>query len=67
MLIKAYNSNNRRSEIHREDEGLTVYLFENNQLQEKRELFSYSIHYAESCAENYVNKTVETTKQFLTE
>jgi hypothetical protein len=61
MLIKAYNSNNRRSEIHREDEGLTVYLFE------KRELFSYSIHYAESCAENYVNKTVETNKQFLTE
>ena len=33
----------------------------------KRELKNYSIHYAEDCAENYVNKIFNTNKQFLTE
>lgn len=67
MMLKSYSGSNRRAEIYREEEGLTIYLFENNILQEKRELKNYSIHYAEDCAENYVNKIFNTNKQFLTE
>jgi len=67
MLIKSYYNEKRRAEIHREDEGLVVYLFENLLLKEKRELLSYSIHYAETLAEKYIYEIYDTNKQLLTE
>jgi hypothetical protein len=71
MIVSTYTQDNRRAEIHDEGYGLIVRLYENNIMIEVRDLQSYSIHYAESLAENFVHNIGEfynpSTKQFLTE
>lgn len=70
MIISTFRQNNRYAEIHNEDNGLIVRLYENNALVTVRELLNYSIHYAESLAENFVEHNGESYnsgKQFLTE
>lgn len=56
-LVSTFWSDNkiRRAEIHKDpEEGLSVHLYDHDQLKEVRHLNNYSIHYAEDCAENYV-------------
>jgi len=55
-LISTYWSEDKskRAEIHKDDEGLSVRLYNNDSLKEVRNLNNYSIHYAEDCAENFV-------------
>jgi len=72
MIVSTYTQNNRRAEIHNEDHGLIVRLYENNVLITTRELHNYSIHYAESLAENFVEHIGEFyngtgNRQLLTE
>jgi len=70
MIVSIYSQGNRRAEIHSDGSGLSVSLYENNILQETRDLQSYSIHYAESLAENFVEHNGEfygAPKQLLTE
>lgn len=54
MIVGTYSKDNRRADIHNEGKGLSVYLYENDVFLEVRELKNYSIHYAESLAENFV-------------
>ncbi|CAB4170315.1 hypothetical protein UFOVP908_25 [uncultured Caudovirales phage] len=54
MIVSSYSKGNRRADIHNEGKGLSVYLYENDAFLEVRELKNYSIHYAESLAENFV-------------
>jgi hypothetical protein len=56
MIISSYEKDNRKSEIHREDNQFLVKLYENNVLIDTRSLTSHSIHYAESLAENFVER-----------
>ena len=70
MIVSTYRQNNRYAEIHNEDNGLIVRLYENNALVTVRDLQNYSIHYAESLAENFVEHVGEfynPGKQLLTE
>ena len=67
-LVSTFFSDNqqKRAEVHSDPEkGLSVYLYNNNDLVEKRELHNYSINYAEDCAENYVMGVYETRKMLL--
>ena len=56
MIVSSYSKGNRRAEIHNEGRELSVYLYENDAFLEVRELKNYSIHYAESLAENFVEE-----------
>lgn len=70
MIVSSYSKGNRRADIHNEGKGLSVYLYENNTFLELRELKNYSIHYAESLAENFVEHVgsfYSEGKQFLVE
>lgn len=71
MIVSTYTQGNRRAEIHNEGHGLIVRLYENNVLLDARDLQNYSIHYAESLAENFVEHIGEfynpNSKQLLTE
>lgn len=55
-LISTYWSDDKskRAEIHKDDSGLSVYLYNYDSLLEVRNLNNFSIHYAEDCAENFV-------------
>ena len=55
-LISTYWSDDKtkRAEIHKDDEGLSVRLYDHESLQNVRNLNNFSIHYAEDCAENFV-------------
>jgi len=48
------DGNTRRAAIHSCTQGYFVELFENEKLVETRNLFEHSRHYAEDCAENWV-------------
>jgi len=70
MIVSSYSKGNRRADIHNEGKGLSVYLYENNAFLELRELKNYSIHYAESLAENFIEHVgsfYSESKQFLVE
>jgi hypothetical protein len=54
MIVSSYNKGSRQAEIHNEDNGLCVRLYERGVLVDTKELRNYSIHYAESLAENFV-------------
>lgn len=55
-LVSTYWSDDKskRAEIHKDDNGLSVHLYNHDSLQEVRNLNNFSIHYAEDCAENFV-------------
>jgi len=55
-LVSTYWSDDKskRAEIHKDDSGLSVHLYNHDSLQEVRNLNNFSIHYAEDCAENFV-------------
>lgn len=64
-LVSTYWSDDKvkHAEVHHDPEdGLSVYLYQNDKLMEKRYLHNYSIHYAEDCAENYVMGIIESRK-----
>ena len=68
MIVSSYSKGNRRADIHNEGKGLSVCLYENEVFIEKRDLKNYSIHYAESLAENFVEHIGSfygESKQFL--
>lgn len=73
MIVSTFESNNRRAVICSEDNGLVVRLYENGVMVGVRDLHNYSIHYAESLAENFVEFIGEfytpktDTRKFLTE
>ena len=56
MLISTHQKDNRKAEIHKDEVDFYVKLIENGVLIETRKLNNKSIHYAESCAENYVER-----------
>ena len=56
MLISTHQKDNRKAEIHKDEVDFYVKLIENGILIETRKLSNKSIHYAESCAENYVER-----------
>jgi len=56
MLISVYEKDNRKAEIHKDEAGYYVKLIENGAIVDIRKLENKSIHYAESCAENYVER-----------
>lgn len=56
MLISVYEKDNRKAEIHKDETGYYVKLIENSIVVDIRKLENKSIHYAESCAENYVER-----------
>ena len=67
MLISTYEKNGRKSEIYLENNQYIVRLYENNILVDEKGLGGYGVHYAESLAENYVERigSFNTTKQFI--
>lgn len=70
MIVSTYTQNNRRAVIHNEGNGLLVRMYENDVMVDVRDLQNYSIHYAESLAENFVEHIGEfynPSKQLLTE
>jgi len=55
ILSSFYNyERNRRAEIIKCDDGYHVRLFIDNVLEEVRDVTKHSLHYAEDCAENFV-------------
>ena len=56
MLIDTYKKDNRRAEIHKDEIDFYVKLIENDQIVDIIKLDNKSMHYAESCAENYVER-----------
>ena len=69
MIVSSYNKGSRQAEIHNEDNGLCVRLYERGVLVDTKELRNYSIHYAESLAENFVEEigSFRDDKKFLVE
>jgi hypothetical protein len=67
MIVSIFEKNGRKSEIHHENNQFFVRLYENNILIDEQSLAGHSIHYAESLAENFVDRigSFNTTKQFL--
>ena len=67
MIVSKYEKDGRKSEIHNENNLFLVRLYENNILIDEQSLAGHSIHYAESLAENFVERigSFNTTKQFL--
>jgi len=55
MIIGTFEKQNRRCEIHQDGASYVVKLYEDSALVEIKTLTGYSIHYAESLAENYVD------------
>lgn len=56
MLISTYEKDNRKAEIYKDETDYYVKLIENDTIVDIRKLENKSIHYAESCAENYVER-----------
>jgi len=56
MLIDTYKKDNRRAEIHKDEIDYYVKLIENDAIVDIVKFENKSIHYAESCAENYVER-----------
>jgi hypothetical protein len=56
MIISTYEKNNRKAEIHKDETDFYVKLIENDAIVDIIKLENKSIHYAESCAENYVER-----------
>ena len=56
MLSDIYEKDNRRAEIYKSENGFYVKLYENDSIVDIIKLENKSIHYAESCAENYVER-----------
>jgi hypothetical protein len=56
MLVDIYKKDNRRAEIHKDETDFYVKLIENDAIVDIVKLENKSIHYAESCAENYVER-----------
>jgi hypothetical protein len=56
MLISTYEKDNRKAEIYKDETDYYVKLIENDAIVDIRKLENKSIHYAESCAENYVER-----------
>lgn len=68
MLLSTYEKDGRRSEIYRENNQYLVRMYEGNTFVEERGLGGHGIHYAESLAENYVERIGPfnaPTKQFI--
>jgi hypothetical protein len=67
MLINTYEKDGRKSEIYRENNQYLVRLYENGILMDERGMAGHGIHYAESLAENYIERigSFNTTKQFI--
>ena len=56
MLVSTYDKDGRLAEIHQENNHFLVKLYENGRLYETKDLSGHSIHYAESLAENFVER-----------
>jgi hypothetical protein len=56
MIISTYEKDNRKAEIHKDETDFYVKLIENDAIVDIIKLENKSIHYAESCAENYVER-----------
>lgn len=56
MLLAIYEKDNRKAKIYKGDKGFYVKLYENDSIVDIVKLDGKSIHYAESCAENYVER-----------
>jgi hypothetical protein len=56
MLVDTYKKNTRKAEIYKSENGFYVKLYENDSIVDIVKLDNKSIHYAESCAENYVER-----------
>lgn len=56
MIISTYEKDNRKAEIHKDETDFYVKLIENDAIVDIVKLENKSIHYAESCAENYVER-----------
>jgi hypothetical protein len=56
MLIDTYKKDDRKAEIHNINDQFEVKLYHYNILIEIIPLKDKSIYYAESCAENYVER-----------
>jgi hypothetical protein len=68
MLISTYDKDGRKAEIYRENNQFFVRLYEHGVLVNEQLLSGHSIHYAESLAENYVERigsSYTSTKHFL--
>lgn len=55
-VISEYWQDERKSVIRLTNDGFEVDLYENDTLLETRQLHEHSESYAESCAENYVQR-----------
>jgi hypothetical protein len=56
MLVDTYKKDNRKAEIYKDETDFYVKLIENDAIVDIIKLENKSIHYAESCAENYVER-----------
>lgn len=56
MLLSVYEKDTRKSEIHKNEQGFYVDLYDNDILVRTIYLYDKNIYYAESCAENYVER-----------
>ena len=56
MLVDTYKIDDRKAEIHNINDQFEVKLYHDNILIEIIPLKDKSIYYAESCAENYVER-----------
>ena len=56
MLVDTYKKDNRKAEIFKDETDFYVKLIENDAIVDIVKLENKSIHYAISCAENYVER-----------
>lgn len=56
MLLDTYKKDNRKAEVYKGDKGFYVKLIENDTIVDIINLENKSIHYAKSCAENYIER-----------
>ena len=56
MLLDTYEKDNRKAEIYKDDKGFYVKLYENDSIIDIIKLEDKSVYYAESCAENYIER-----------
>jgi hypothetical protein len=56
MVVSIFEKNGRKSEIHHENNQFLVRMYENDVLINEQSMAGHSVHYAESLAENFVER-----------
>ena len=54
FILSEYSKESREAKVYDTQDGFMVEMYEDGRLVEARSLFGHNQHYAEDCAENWI-------------